>query len=228
MDRKKIKKMLQDNPRMAHILCTVYNHFPFNNKFSLSKKNKLQNNGILKECAVKVNGIGNSIYIDSLARLKNTSITIKGNNNQVYIGKGCLIIDGELYIEDDSGAIEIGDGTEICGKTHLAVIEGEKITIGEKCLFSSSIVIRTGDSHSILDMSGNRINHSRSVQIGDHVWIGNQVTVLKGSEIGSDCIVGTGSLVTKKNNDTNVIIAGNPAKIIKRNISWCGERIKRK
>ena len=65
-------------------------------------------------------------YIDSLARLKNVSITIKGNNNQVYIGKGCLIIEGELYIEDDGGAIEIGDGTEICGKTHLAVIRGKK------------------------------------------------------------------------------------------------------
>ena len=53
MDRKKIKRMLQDNPRMAHILCTIYNRFPFNNKFSLSKKNKLQNNGILKQMCSK-------------------------------------------------------------------------------------------------------------------------------------------------------------------------------
>ena len=38
MDRQKIKKMLQNNPQMTHVLCTIYNHFPFNNKFNLSKK----------------------------------------------------------------------------------------------------------------------------------------------------------------------------------------------
>lgn len=228
MDRKKIKEMLQNNPKISHMLCTIYNHFPFNNKFKLSKNNELKNNGILNGCVVKVNGSGNCIHIGSLARLNNTVITIKGNNNQVFIGNGCLIVDGELYIEDDCGTIEIGNGTEICGKTHLAVIEGEKITIGQGCLFSSSIVVRTGDSHSILDMSGNRINPSQSVHIGDRVWIGNQVTVLKGAEINRDCIVGTGALVTKKFNCTNVTIAGSPAKIIKENIHWCGERIQMK
>lgn len=228
MDRQKIKKMLQNNPQMTHVLCTIYNHFPFNNKFNLSKKNKLKNSGILKNCIVKVNGSGNCIYIDSLARVNNTIITIKGNNNQIFIGKDCLVEEGEFYIEDDGGSIEIGAGTEICGKTHLAVIEGTKITIGEGCLFSSSIIIRTGDSHSILDMLGNRINPSQSVHIGNRVWIGNQVTVLKGSEINSDCIVGTGALVTKQIKCTNVIIAGAPAKIIKENICWCGERIQMK
>lgn len=32
MNRQKIKKMLQNNPQMAHVLCTIYSHFPFNNK----------------------------------------------------------------------------------------------------------------------------------------------------------------------------------------------------
>lgn len=226
MDRKRIKEMLKNNPQMAYMLCTIYNRFPFNNKFKLSKKNELKSDGILNDCIVKVNGTGNCIHIDLLARLKNTVITIKGNNNQVFIGKDCLIVDGDLYIEDDGGTIEIGDGTEICGKTHLAVIEGEKITIGQGCLFSSAIVVRTGDSHSILDKDGNRINPSKSVRIGDHVWIGNQVTILKGVIIQKDSVVGSGSLVTKKFFDTNIIIGGSPAKVIKESISWCGERIK--
>ena len=101
MDRKKIKEMLKNNPQMAYMLCTIYNRFPFNNKFKLSKKNELKSDGILNDCIVKVNGTGNCIHIDSLARLKNTVITIKGNNNQVFIGKDCLIVDGDLYIEDD-------------------------------------------------------------------------------------------------------------------------------
>ena len=93
-------------------------------------------------------------------------------------------------------------------------------------MFSSAIVVRTGDSHSILDKDGNRINPSKSVRIGDHVWIGNQVTILKGVIIQKDSIVGSGSLVTKKFFDTNIIIGGSPAKVIKESISWCGERIK--
>lgn len=226
MDRKKIKELMQNNPRITQMLCTFYNHLPFNNKFSLRRNNEFQNRGILNGCVVTVNGSGNSIHIGTLVRINNTSITIKGNNNQVYIGDNCLIVDGELYIEDDCGKIEIGDRTEICGKTHLAVIEGEKISIGQECLFSSSIVIRTGDSHSILDFEGNRINPSQSVRIGNHVWVGNQVTILKGSEISEDSIVGTGALVTKKFQSSNAIIGGSPAKIIKENISWCGERIK--
>ena len=119
MNRQKIKKMLQNNPQMAHVLCTIYSHFPFNNKFNLSKKNKLKNSGILKNCIVKVNGSGNCIYIDSLAKLNNTIITIKGNNNQVFIGKDCLVVEGDFYIENDGGSIEIGAGTGFVEKVRV-------------------------------------------------------------------------------------------------------------
>lgn len=225
MNRKKIKEFLKYNPSISNFLSLVYNNLPFNNRFKIGRANLLENKGILKHCKINIRGKSNLIQIGSLVRLTNTAITVSGNNNRIVIDDNSLIVDGELYIEDDYGCIEIGSGTEICGKTHLAVIEGTKISIGKNCLFSSSVVVRTGDSHSILDNNGNRVNPSNSVTIGNHVWIGNQVIILKGSEIQENSIVGSGALVTKRFVDTNIIIGGSPAKIIKENVSWCGERI---
>lgn len=52
------------------------------------------------------------------------------------------------------------------------------------------------------------------VVFGDNCWFGGGVTVLPGVSIGSNCVIGAGSVVTNNIPD-NVIVAGNPAKIIK-------------
>lgn len=71
---------------------------------------------------------------------------------------------------------------------------------------------------------GKRINPSKDITVGERVWIGSKVSVLKGVEIGDSSIVGSGSVVTGKY-ESNVVIAGNPAKIIKRQIDWISKRI---
>lgn len=180
----------------------------------------------MKKNKIKVKGKGNKIIIGELSRMINSNIEIHGNNNTIVIGDRSLITEGDFFIEDDLGIIEIGKDTNICGKTHLACIEGRSIKIGDECLFSSNIIVRTGDSHSIINSeTKQRINSSKNVVIGNHVWIGNQVTILKGVNILDHTIVGTGALVTKSFNQENIILAGNPAKIIKSGIDWIGERI---
>lgn len=145
----------------------------------------------------------------------------------IIIGNNSFINEGDFFIEDDNGGIFVGNDTTICGYTHLACIEGRTITIGDNCLFSANITLRTGDSHSIVDCATNkRINPSDDVRIEDHVWVGNQVTILKGVTVPKHSIIGTGAILTKSFSDGNVVIAGNPAKIIKNNVDWKGERIK--
>ena len=73
-------------------------------------------------------------------------------------------------------------------------------------MFSTDVVIRTGDSYSIIDDTGKRINPALPVTIGNHVWVGNKVTICKGSTIPDNCIVGTSCDVTKR--------------IIKQNVNW--------
>ena len=109
--------------------------------------------------------------------------------------------------------------------TELACIEGTKIDIGCDCMFSRNIHIRTGDSHSVTNMSGERINTSRSIDISNHVWIGTEVIVLKGCSVGENSVVGAGSILSGKSYRGNSVIAGVPAKEIKQEITWKRERI---
>jgi acetyltransferase-like isoleucine patch superfamily enzyme len=132
---------------------------------------------------------------------------------------------GEIWIEDHNCTLIIGNSTTI-EDAHFGITEpNSMIEVGDDCMFSSGIKLLTGDSHSIIDLkSQKRINYADNVKIGPHVWIGADVVVLKGVEIGKDSIVGSRSIVTKKYGP-NVIIAGIPAKIIKENITWDRERI---
>jgi len=131
----------------------------------------------------------------------------------------------ELWIEDNNCCIEIGAGTFIGNDTHIACTENEsELKIGKNCMISSFVQIRTGDSHSILDTEGNRINYAKSVEVSDHVWIGEGAKVLKGVTIGKDSVVSTGAIVTK-NFGEKVLIGGIPAKVIKDNINWNSQRI---
>ena len=70
-----------------------------------------------------------------------------------------------------------------------------------------------------------RINPSLSIGIGDHVWVGTKVTMLKGTQVPRDCVVGAGSLLCRAYEHPNCVIAGVPAKEVKQDIDWMRERI---
>lgn len=152
-------------------------------------------------------------------RISNSQIKFFGDNNTVNIEHDCVLKDVDIWISD-GGFVKIGHNTHFTGKIHIACIEGKTVEIGERCLFSDSIIFRTGDSHSILDKNGVRINQARDIYIGDHVWVGQQVTVLKGAAVGAESIIGTGSLLTGKEYESNSIIAGSPAHVIKKQVTW--------
>lgn len=150
---------------------------------------------------------------------------MNGNNNKLIIKDNFFMTNGHIQIEDDNNCVLIGQNVKFCGKINIGCIESTNISIGDNCLFSSDINISTGDSHSILDKSGQRVNKSLDVSIGKHVWIGNHSIINKGATISDNSIVGSGAIVTKKFVENNVILAGVPAKIIKREINWNEHRI---
>lgn len=164
-------------------------------------------------------GSDNFIEFGEGCRLSRCKIQIFGNGNRIKIEQDCVCRDMDIWLSD-GGAIEIGHNTHFVGKIHIACTEGKAVKIGERCLFSSDIVIRTGDSHSILDGKGQRINPASDVSVDDHVWVGQQVVLLKGAEIGEESIIGANSLVTGKKFGNRVVLAGNPAKVIKENVMW--------
>lgn len=72
----------------------------------------------------------------------------------------------------DGGLVEVGRNTYFTGKINIACIEGKKIQIGEGCLFSNDITMRTSDSYSILNIENERINSATDIKIDNHVWVG--------------------------------------------------------
>lgn len=174
----------------------------------------------------KINVSGNNSYIEvgQHTLLNNCSITIIGNCCKVKIAENSILNGVNIWCEDDNSTVIVGRNGLMMGNVQLASTEGKCITIGDDFLFSDTICIRTGDSHSIVDLKGLRINQAIDVTLGNHVWVGNQVIILKGTEIADNCVVGSGSVVTKKFTN-NLVIAGNPARVVKENIDWKFERI---
>lgn len=198
------------------------------NSYKIGGGNILQLKGIFVDhTKIDIKGVGNVIVFDSdgLSKLSRCRMQIRGNNNKVHIGNDVRLYHCIFHIEDDNNLIDIGDHSTVAGKTQFAAIEGTEIKIGKDCMFSSNITFRTGDSHGIVDaLTGERCNPSKSIYIGDHVWCGNSVIVLKGTNISNDSVIATGSVVCGINSESNSIIGGNPAKVIKSGISWKRER----
>jgi acetyltransferase-like isoleucine patch superfamily enzyme len=76
------------------------------------------------------------------------------------------------------------------------------------------------DTHFIFSESGERMNEDKPVVLGDKIWIGCRSVILKGSYIGNNNIIAANTTVTKKFEEENCIIAGSPAKIIKKIGYW--------
>ena len=87
-------------------------------------------------------------------------------------------------------------------------------------MFSNNIHIRSSDSHPIVDNeTGEIINKDKEVKIGNHVWLAANCKILKGCVIEDGAVVGAHSIVTKQV-PSNTIVAGNPARVVKNNITW--------
>lgn len=214
-----IKRYIRNHEGLMKFLALIYRVVGFNSIKGKSNMKISWGGVFVRRTHIKNNGKNNCLILEEGCRIYDSQIQFFGENNTVKIEHDCVLKNVDIWISD-GGIIEVGHNTHFTGKTHIACIEGKKVHIGERCLFSDTITFRTGDSHSILDSDGKRINKAKDITIGDHVWMGQQVIVLKGSTVGADSIVGTGSLLTGKTYDSNSIIAGIPAKIVKQHVSW--------
>lgn len=177
----------------------------------------------IRSCKIVIRGNRNHVSVGP-SYLAEVGAVISGDGNAITIGDGCMILSLGLVCEDNGNSISIGASTQIHGSTELAAIEGTSISIGQSCLFSSGIHFRTGDSHSMTDLDGRRINPSRDITIADHVWVGMRVTVLKGAAVAGSSVIGACSVVSTRFDRPNCVIAGNPARVLREGIDWRVER----
>lgn len=159
------------------------------------------------------------LEIGAYTRLLNCTLHIDSMaGGKLKIGENCRFYNTTFWISEKGSCIEIGDNTSMQGGT-LAALEGKRISMGNDCMLSHSIEIRTGDSHGIFK-DGERINPAQDINISDHVWIGARAIILKGTNISKGSVVGTCAVVTKSLLKPNSIYVGSPAHIAKENIEW--------
>lgn len=166
---------------------------------------------------VRINGNNNSIDIGENSRLKYTQITIMGDNNHIIAEDGSKL-DGPCKITlEGNSTLYIGRNSGIRGVSFVA--KDANITVGRNCMFSYDVIVRNNDSHKVLDQDGNVTNMAQDIVIGDHVWLCERSTILKGVTIGNDSVIAYGAIVTK-DCPPNSIMAGNPARVVKQDINW--------
>ena len=119
------------------------------------------------------------------------------NNSTIYFGKNIWINKG----------------------FKIVISEQTNLFFGNNCMIAPECCIRSADPHIIYDINTKkRINQSKSIFIGDNVWIAQRVMILKNTRIGSGAVIGAMSLVTNKEYKSNTIYGGSPARKIKEGI----------
>lgn len=138
-------------------------------------------------------------------------VTLK---DHVVIGKNAWI--QTVNHDNVRGSVVIHDNTQIGRNTVISA--AKQIRIGDSCLFSYNVSLVDHDHVFKKDDSSpmqSGITEAKPILIGDHTFIGANSFICKGVMLGKHCVVGANSVVTKSFPDY-CVIAGNPAKLIKR------------
>jgi acetyltransferase-like isoleucine patch superfamily enzyme len=145
----------------------------------------------------------------------------------VELGAHVSCYAGVSFALGENGSCRVGDFTLLNGALIMA---DERIEIGAHCLVSWNVGIADSDFHPI-DAAQRRIDtmalapfyknrpprpplRTAPVIIKDNVWIGMNAIVLKGVTIGENAVIAAGAVVSR-DVPANVVVAGNPAVIVK-------------
>lgn len=214
-----------------HVFKIIYRYFeeyPSISLFSSIKLNKrASKNGNPSICyrGTKVDLSGSSLIISNGGKIiinrkwskkdSFNSLLFMGNNSKLLVGGAndfSFYSNSKIYINNDA-TLCLG-----CGYINhdLSISCFNKITIGEGVCISEGVTIRDSDNHSIDNASKTK---TAPIYIGNHVWIGMNVTILKGVNIGDGSVIAAGAVVI---NDIpkNCLAGGVPARVLKENITW--------
>lgn len=179
----------------------------------------------------KITGDDNIIVIGDTAKESVIQLRLKGNRNRVIIGGDCSFRGLDIYVgshvEAHQSLVRIGDRTTAEEKTEIfAYNSGCQIVIGSDCMLSREIVLRGGEMpHLIFDArTGEYLDLASRLLVGDGVWIGERAYLTKQARVSDGSIVAACSVVSRRFDEPQVVIAGNPAEIAKSNVKWIRNR----
>ena len=127
-----------------------------------------------------------------------------GRSTRFYVGEGAQLI--------------LGDDFKISASS--AIMCCEKIEFGKNIQFSWDCLVMDSDTHPVIYEDGRESQINKPVQFGDDIWIGCRCTILKGSFIPSNCVIGANTTITAQKFEENSVIAGNPPRVMRKIKGW--------
>ena len=188
-----------------------------NNQIFLTKNGKTKRLFFVKGLKLKYYGGNNRIeFIDKIPRMKNVKI-LCGENCKIQIGSSDYTIKNlEINARAENSVVEIGKNFSV--ESGCIDFHGEpnlRVKIGNDCQFGCDIRFDPADGHTMYNADNKEIlNTPQNIEIGNHVWLCRNVSVLKGTCIPDNCVAGMGSIVTGRFQEQGRLIAGIPAKQI--------------
>lgn len=177
------------------------------------------------------NGRNNHVRIGNVSVGGCIDMYIRGTGNDILIEDGCVFLTRSLFMMW-GGKLHIASGCTFGTGLLVIVHNHSEIILGKDCMSSYYLTFMAGDGHLIYDLETEEVINvegvntedcfSGSIAVGEHVWFGigsrimggvNRTTIGDGSIIGADAVV-------KGSFPNNAIIAGVPAKVVRKNIAW--------
>lgn len=165
-------------------------------------------------------GLANVVVRGHKSLVSKATISFTGKNNIVFLGPHSRFCNADIRVTGSNCVLYFGAFSTV--ESIIVILSGDagKIEIGDHCMLSARIIIDRSDHHSVYDSAtGAKINEDKDVAIADHVWIGRDVRVSKGSTVGKDAVVGQASLVTGDLKG-GCAYGGVPARCIKEGVTW--------
>lgn len=138
---------------------------------------------------------------------------------------GLLRIEGSVHLGRGSkisvmkgATLELGDNFAISASSTIKCFK--HIKMGKDILFAWDCLVMDSDGHQIFDEDGKLLNPNKEIIFGDKIWLGCGVTVLKGSNIPDNCVIGANTMIAGGKFSPNSIITGNPPQSRKKIIKW--------
>lgn len=146
-----------------------------------------------------------------------TILSVKKGGKLTFLGSAHIGRWSKIIV-NGNGCLTLGDNFAISASTDIVCYKN--ITFGRDIQFSWDCLVMDSDTHTILDEQMNKSNENRAVVFGNKIWIGCRCTVMKGSIIPDNCVIGACSFVSGNKFQAKTVIAGHPAKSIKAIGGW--------
>jgi acetyltransferase-like isoleucine patch superfamily enzyme len=169
----------------------------------------------------RITGTGRCVvFIGENATVTNSHIAANADKNIFILGRSGRAGGFFAHIYGEIGALIMGPGVTSNAGCNFCIEENSYIIMGDDCMLSTNIYIRTSDSHGIYDATSlERLNSASPVVLHRHVWVGRACLLNKGTEVGEGSVLGQGA-VTNGVLGPNAVYAGSPAREVRKNIIW--------